>query len=98
MLLALKSDTLPLYTVDEYAETLMAQRISTASGVSQVTIYGPQKYAVRVELNPDSVSKYGLGLEQVRTALASACMEKLWGSSDTASSAASLPAMANPSA
>src|SRR5215472_7826160 len=69
LLLALKSDTLPLYTVDEYAETLMAQRISTASGVSQVTIYGPQKYAVRVQLNPDALAARGIGLDDVQKAI-----------------------------
>ncbi|HKD69324.1 MAG TPA: efflux RND transporter permease subunit, partial [Candidatus Binataceae bacterium] len=69
LLLALKSDTLPLYTVDEYAETLMAQRISTASGVSQVTIYGPQKYAVRVQLNPDGLAARGIGLDDVQKAI-----------------------------
>jgi HAE1 family hydrophobic/amphiphilic exporter-1 len=69
LLLALKSDTLPLYAVDEYAETLMAQRISTASGVSQVTIYGPQKYAVRVELNPDALASRGIGLDDVEKAI-----------------------------
>jgi len=50
--LALTSETLPLYTVDEYAETLLAQRISMASGVSRVQVFGAQKYAVRVQLNP----------------------------------------------
>ena len=69
LLLALKSDTLPLYTVDEYAETLMAQRISTASGVSQVTIYGAQKYAIRVELNPDALASRGIGLDDVQKAI-----------------------------
>jgi len=56
LFLALTSDALPLYTVDEYAETLMAQRISMASGVSQVSVYGTQKYAVRVQLNPDALA------------------------------------------
>src|SRR5215472_6198007 len=69
LLLSIKSDTLPLYTVDEYAETLMAQRISTASGVSQVIIYGPQKYAVRVQLNPDALAARGIGLDDVQKAI-----------------------------
>ena len=50
--LALTSATLPLSAVDEYAETLMAQRISTVSGVAQVQVFGSQKYAVRVQLDP----------------------------------------------
>src|SRR5207237_8521497 len=45
------------------------QRISTASGVSQVTIYGPQKYAVRVELNPDSLASRRIGLDDVQKAI-----------------------------
>src|SRR5439155_1953882 len=53
LFLSLTSPTLPLYTVDEYAQTLLAQRISMASGVSRVLVYGTQKYAVRVQLNPD---------------------------------------------
>ena len=52
--LGLSSDTLPIYTVDEYAETVMAQRISTVSGVSQVQVFGGQKYAVRIQLDPDA--------------------------------------------
>ena len=55
--LALTSDTLPLYTVDEYAETLLAQRISMVSGVSRVQVYGAQKYAVRVQVNPDAAGR-----------------------------------------
>jgi HAE1 family hydrophobic/amphiphilic exporter-1 len=69
LLLALKSDTLPLYTVDEYAETLMAQRISTVSGVSQVQIYNPQKYAVRIQLNPDAMAARGIGIDDVQKAI-----------------------------
>ena len=51
--LGISSPTLPVYTVDEYAETVMAQRISTISGVSQVQVFGGQKYAVRIQLDPD---------------------------------------------
>ena len=50
--LALTSDTLPLSMVNEYAETNLAQRISTINGVAQVLIYGQQKYAVRVQVDP----------------------------------------------
>src|SRR5437773_3560782 len=51
--LALTSNTLPLYTVNEYAETMLAQRISSVSGVSRVQIFGAQKYAVRIQVDPD---------------------------------------------
>ena len=64
--LALSSDTLPLYTVDEYAETVMAQRISMVSGVSQVQVYGAQKYAVRMQLDPDALAARGIGIDEVQ--------------------------------
>jgi HAE1 family hydrophobic/amphiphilic exporter-1 len=67
--LSLTSDTLPLYTVDEYAETLLAQRISMASGVSSVQVYGAQKYAVRVQLNPDEMAARGVGFDDVMQAI-----------------------------
>src|SRR6266851_166781 len=67
--LSLTSATLPLYTVDEYAETLLAQRISMASGVSQVLVYGAQKYAVRVELNPDALVARNIGIDEVQRAV-----------------------------
>ena len=52
--LALDSSTLPMYTVNEYADTLLAQRISMVSGVSRVQVFGAQKYAVRVQVDPTS--------------------------------------------
>ncbi|HEY3570534.1 MAG TPA: efflux RND transporter permease subunit [Thermoanaerobaculia bacterium] len=67
--LTLTSGTLPLSTIDEYGETLMAQRISTVSGVAQVQVYGAQKYAVRVQLDPQSMASSGLGVEQVADAV-----------------------------
>ncbi|MDQ6698567.1 MAG: efflux RND transporter permease subunit, partial [Acidobacteriota bacterium] len=67
--LALTSATLPLYTVDEYAETLLAQRISMASGVSRVQVFGAQKYAVRVQLNPDALMARGIGVDEVQRAI-----------------------------
>src|SRR5205085_2156743 len=69
--LALTSPTLPLSQVDEYAETMIAQRISTVNGVAQVQVFGSQKYAVRVQVDPDSLASMGIGIDQVRTALQS---------------------------
>jgi HAE1 family hydrophobic/amphiphilic exporter-1 len=66
---ALSSDILPLSTVDEYAETLMAQRISMVSGVAQVQVYGAQKYAVRVQVNPQALSSMGISLDEVSNAI-----------------------------
>jgi HAE1 family hydrophobic/amphiphilic exporter-1 len=67
--LALTSDTLPMWTVDEYAETLMAQRISTISGVAQVQVFGSQKYAVHVQVDPRALASRGIGLDEVQQAV-----------------------------
>ena len=67
--LSLTSRTLPMYQVDEYAETLLSQRISMASGVSQVMVYGAQKYAVRVQLNPDELVSRNIGVDEVQRAI-----------------------------
>jgi hydrophobic/amphiphilic exporter-1 (mainly G- bacteria), HAE1 family len=69
MLLALSSPTLPLSEVNEYAETMLAQRISTVDGVAQVQVAGAQKYAVRVRLDPRALAARGIGIDEVRTAL-----------------------------
>ncbi len=69
MYLSLSSDTLPPSTVDEYAETLLAQRISMSSGVSQVGVFGGQKYAVRVQLNPEALNAVGVGIDDVQKAI-----------------------------
>ena len=68
--LALSSPTLPLYMVDEYAQTSLAQRISTITGVAQVQIFGSQKYAVRVQLDPRALTTRGIGIDEVEQALA----------------------------
>ena len=67
--LALTSETLPLYTVDEYSENILAQRISEVTGVSQVFVYGAQKYAVRVQVNPDALATRGIGIDDVTRAV-----------------------------
>ncbi len=69
---AVSSTTLPLSTVDEYAETLMAQRISMVSGVAQVQVYGSQKYAVRVQVNPDALASLGVGINDIQNVIDSA--------------------------
>ncbi|HXH27559.1 MAG TPA: efflux RND transporter permease subunit [Candidatus Polarisedimenticolia bacterium] len=69
--IALTSPTLPLWTLDEYGETLMAQRISTVSGVAQVLIYGSQKYAVRAQLDPRALATRGIGLDEISGAISS---------------------------
>ncbi len=70
LFLALSSPILPLSMVDEYAETLMAQRISMVNGVAQVQVFGAQKYAVRVQLNPKALTSMGIGIDEIETAIA----------------------------
>ncbi len=70
--LALTSSTLPLYAVDEYAQTMLAQRISTISGVAQVQVFGSQKYAVRVQLDPNALASRGIGIDEVEAAVSRA--------------------------
>src|ERR1019366_3235870 len=70
--LALSSSSLPLYTVDQYAETLLGQRISMVKGVAQVQVYGAQKYAVRIQLDPRSLAARQIGIDEATTAVQSA--------------------------
>ena len=70
LFLSLTSSVLPLSTVDDYAETQVAERISTVPGVAQVQVYGQQKYAVRVQVDPDALAARGIGIDDVRQALA----------------------------
>ncbi len=72
LFLALNSSTLPLSKVDEYAENMLAQRISTVSGVAQVQVFGAQKFAVHVQLDPNALAARGLGINDVETAIAGA--------------------------
>ncbi|MHC1701052.1 MAG: efflux RND transporter permease subunit [Humidesulfovibrio sp.] len=67
--LAVSSPTMPLYQVNEYAETLLAQRISMISGVAQVMVYGQQKYAVRVQLDPSQLASREIGVDEVAEAV-----------------------------
>jgi len=83
LFIALTSPTLPLWQLDEYAETMMAQRISMVSGVAQVQVYGSQKYAVHVQLDPKALAARGIGIDEVHTAIASGNVNiptgTLWG-------------------
>jgi HAE1 family hydrophobic/amphiphilic exporter-1 len=72
LFIALTSPSLPLYALDEYAQTMLAQRISTVTGVAQVQVFGSQKYAVRVQLDPKALASRDLGIEEVAGAIRSA--------------------------
>src|SRR5437899_3126270 len=67
--LAITSDTLPLEKVNDFTDTVLAQKLSEVSGVGLVTIQGNRKPAVRVRLNPAAIAAQGLSMEDVRTAL-----------------------------
>src|ERR1700751_199285 len=77
--LALTSKTLPLAKVEDFADTRLAQKISQLSGVGLVSISGGQKPAVRIQANPTALAAYGLGLEDIRTALATANVDQAKG-------------------
>ena len=79
MTLALTSDTLPLERVEDLADTNMAQKISQVSGVGLVSIAGGQKPAVRIQANPAQLAAYGLGLEDLRSAIGSANVDQAKG-------------------
>ncbi|MBD5607236.1 MAG: efflux RND transporter permease subunit, partial [Desulfovibrio sp.] len=72
MYLRVYSPTLPLWELNEYADTLIGQRLSMISGVAQVVVYGQKKYAVRVQLDPDALATRGLGIDEVADAVAAA--------------------------
>ena len=80
--LALTSDTLPLPKVQDLADTRLAQKISQLPGVGLVSISGGQKPAVRIQANPTALAAYGLSLEDLRTAIASANVNQAKGNFD----------------
>jgi len=80
---ALSSKTLSLSALDEYAETFIAQRLSTVSGVAQVAVYGAAKYAVRIQLDPKALATRGIGIDEVAAGIAAGNVNLptgiLWG-------------------
>ena len=90
LLLALSSKTLALSEINELAETVLAQRISTVDGVSQVNVFGAQKYAVRVRVDPRALASRSIGIDEVRTALSTNNVNLPAGVIDGASKATTL--------
>jgi HAE1 family hydrophobic/amphiphilic exporter-1 len=80
--LAMYSETLPPWVVNEYAETQLAQRISTIPGVAQVIIYGAQKYAVRIQADPDQLASRGIGIDELQAAIRAANVNQPTGTLD----------------
>ena len=80
LILAVHSDVLPVTTVDDYAETILAQQISQIPGIAQVSIGGQQKPAVRVQIDPVKLAALGLQLEDVATVITAATVDAPKGS------------------
>ena len=81
--MALSTKTLPLSTLDEYAETFLSQHISTVEGVAQVQVFGSSKYAVRIQLDPRQLASRSIGIDQVASAIGAGNVNMptgtLWG-------------------
>ncbi|MDQ8038212.1 MAG: efflux RND transporter permease subunit, partial [Pedobacter sp.] len=80
--IAMYSETLPLIQVNEYAETQLAQRLSTVPGVAQVNVFGSQKFAVRIQADPDQLAARGMGIDELQQAISNANVNQPVGSFD----------------
>src|SRR5246500_3075710 len=80
MIYAVHSDAVPQYRLDDYANTVLGERLSTVPGVGQVSIFGQKLYAARVQVNPAALAAHGIGLEDVRNALVNATVNEPKGS------------------
>ncbi len=76
---ALSSKTLPITTVDKYAEELLARRLSTLSGVAQVGVNGSQQYAVRIQADPGKLAVRNIGIDQLASAIAQTNIDQATG-------------------
>ena len=83
LIYAIHSDALPRYKVDDYANNVLADRLSTEPGVGQVFVFGSMPYAARVQINPAALAAKGIGLEDVRNALVAATVNNPKGEIDT---------------
>jgi HAE1 family hydrophobic/amphiphilic exporter-1 len=90
--LALSSPTLPLSAVDDYAETVLAQRLSSLPGVAQVSVYGSQKFAVRIQLDPDALAARNIGIDEVQAAAQAGNVNLPTGTLEGAKGSASIQA------
>ena len=76
LIFAAHSNALPISRVDDYAYVILAQKLSTVPGVSEARIFGQQSYAAHVQVNPTALANRGIGLEDVRNALAAATLDR----------------------
>jgi len=79
LFLTLNSPTLPLSQIDQYAEQVLAQRLSMVSGVAQVNVFGSQKYAVRIDVDPMQLATRQIGIDQVAQAISSSNVNRPTG-------------------
>ncbi len=85
LLLSMSSDSLSLSEVDKYAETMVAPRLSTITGVAQVDVWGAQKFAVRVQVDPRVLAARSIGIDEIESAIRDANTNQSTGSLDTGS-------------
>ncbi|HEX3341925.1 MAG TPA: efflux RND transporter permease subunit [Pseudolabrys sp.] len=81
---AVHSDALPIETVDDYAENILVQNISQIAGVAQVSVFGQQKPAIRIQIDPEKLAAMGIGLEDLRASIANVTTDSPKGSIDGA--------------
>ncbi len=84
LLLSLRSDTIPLIKVDEYADLFLAQQISQVSGVAQVSIFGDRTPAIRIQVDPAKLANSGITLEEIRSTLVNSTTNIAKGTLNTA--------------
>ena len=84
------SDAMPIYKVDDYAYTILAQKLSTVKGVSLVSVYGQRSYAAHVQVDPTALAARGIGMEDVRSALAAATVNRPKGNLEGANQVVTL--------
>jgi HAE1 family hydrophobic/amphiphilic exporter-1 len=92
LFLSLTSKTLPLSAVDEYAESYIAQRLSTIDGVAQVLVFGAQKFAIRIQVDPNRLASMGVGFDDIENAVSAANSNNPVGSLSGAQKTATLQA------
>jgi hydrophobe/amphiphile efflux-1 (HAE1) family protein len=76
LIYAVHSDAMPVYRIDDYAYTIIAQKLSTVKGVSESRIFGQKPYAVHVRVNPGALAARGIGLEEIRLAVSAATVNR----------------------
>src|SRR5271163_33 len=76
LIYAVYSDAMPIYRVDDYAYTILAQKLSTVKGVSLVSVFGQRSYGAHIQVNPGALAVRGIGLEDVHNALSLATVNR----------------------